>query len=155
MSKDTVTIGCKLPAGLKLEIGLQTTVPDSATKRPIVQVKQLPTYECVRIRGWNAHTLDMRRQLDKTKSAAGVPHGMNTTPFLNRGISKAFWDQWKAEHPNSWLIKNQILFEVADGDHASAALRVEESAKTPTVFEPLDPEKTIVPGVTARTLEEA
>lgn len=155
MSKDTVTIGCKLPAGLKLEIGLQTTVPDSATKRPIVQVKALPTYEVVRIRGWNAHTLDMRRQLDKTKSAAGVPHGMNTTPFLNRGISKVFWERWKAEHSGSWLLKNEILFEVADDDHAGAALRVEESAKTPTVFEPLDPSKTIVPGVETRKLEDA
>jgi hypothetical protein len=85
----------------------------------------------------------------------GVPHGLNTTPFLNRGVSKTFWERWKKEHPGSWLLKNEVLFEVADDDHAGAALRVEESAKTPTVFEPLDPSKTIVPDIKKFEPEEA
>ncbi len=147
MAKDTVTIGCKLPAGIKLEIGLQTTVKDDASGRPLTSVIRTEAYESVIIRGWNHHSIDMRKQLALSKSGAGVPHGMNTQPFLNRNVPKAFWEQWKKEHPRSWLINNDILFEVASGDEAGAALRISEAEKTPAIFMPIDSSKTIVPGI--------
>ena len=154
MAKDTITIGCKLPAGLVLEVGLQVTVKDGSTGRPITSVARNEDYQRYILRGWNHHTIDLRRQMQETKSSSGVPHGMNTRPFLNRGVPKALWERWKAEHPKSWLLKNEILFEVADGDHASAALRVAEGDKTPTIFEPIDSTKTIVPGIKQLEREE-
>lgn len=147
MAKETVTIGCKLPAGLVLEVGLQTVEKDGRGGLATA-VKHLDTYQRYVIRGWNHHSADMRKQLLEVKSSAGVPHGMSTKPFLNRGVPKDLWDQWKAEHPDSWLLKNEVLFEVASRDEAGAALRVAESDKTPKVFEPLDPSKTVVPGIT-------
>jgi hypothetical protein len=146
MAKETVTIGCKLPAGLVLEVGLQTQEKNNEGKL-VAAVKRLENYARFIIRGWNHHSYEMRRQLVETKSTSGVPHGMNTRPFLNRNVPKSLWEQWKAEHKGSWLLKNEILFEVAAGDEASAALRVAESANTPKVFEPIDSTKTIVPGV--------
>lgn len=148
---ETVIIGCKSPSGLVLEIGLQTFVPDSATGRPITAVKRLPSYQRIVIKGWNAHQSEMRVQLLKAGSASDLPHGMNTAPFLNRNVPRAFWEQWKKEHSGSWLLKNGVLFEATD--EASAQLQVLESKDTPTVFEPLDRTKVIVPGVGIRTDE--
>ena len=146
MAEETVMIGCKLPAGLVLEVGLQTQEKNSEGKL-VAAVKRLENYARFVIRGWNHHSYDMRKQLIETKSSSGVPHGMNTRPFINRNVPKALWEQWKAAHKGSWLLKNEILFEVKAGDEASAALRVAEGDKTPKVFEPLDSTKTIVPGV--------
>lgn len=147
MAKEIVTIGCKLPAGLVLEVGLQTVekIPGGGLS---TAVKRLDNYQRFVIRGWNHHSAPMRKQLLDAKSSAGVPHGTNTLPYLNRGVPKDLWEQWKAEHPDSWLLKNEILFEVAAKDEAGAALRVAEGASTPKVFEPLDPSKTVVPGIT-------
>ena len=154
MADETVTIGCKLPAGLVLEVGLQTVTKDSAGKITGVEIKRLEGYGRFIIRGWNHHSAEMRKQLAETKNVGGVPHGMNTRPFINRNVPKKLWEQWKAEHKNSWLLKNEILFEVKAGDEASAALRVAESDKTPKVFEPIDSTKTIVPGVKPFEREE-
>jgi hypothetical protein len=146
MAKEVVTIGCKLPAGLVLEVGLQTQEKNSEGKW-VASVKRLENYARFIIRGWNHHSAEMRKQLIETKAVAGVPHGMNTRPFLNRNVPKSLWEEWKATHRGSWLLKNEILFEVAAGDEASAALRVAEGDKTPKIFEPIDSTKTIVPGV--------
>jgi hypothetical protein len=155
-NRATVTIGCKLPAGLVLEVGLQTMEKDGNGKMVACAggPRRLADYQRVIIRGWNHHSFEMRKALVESKSTAGVPHGMNTRPFLNRGIPKDVWERWKAEHKGSWLIKNELLFEVASGDEASAALRVAESDKTPKVFEPIDSTKTIVPGVKPLEREE-
>jgi hypothetical protein len=153
-SAATVTIGCKLPAGLVLEVGYQKMVPEGKDGKMVPINERGDDYARFIIRGWNHHSYEMRKQLIETKSSAGVPHGMNTRPYLNRGVPKALWERWKSEHKNSWLLKNEILFEVASGDEASAALRVAESAKTPKIFEPIDSTKTIVPGVKPLEREE-
>lgn len=145
-NEDTVMIGCKLPAGLKIEVGLQTRIKNSDNKM-VAAVARLENYAFFILRGWNHHSIDLRKQLRDSKSSSGAPHGMNTRPFINRGVPKALWEQWKKEHKGSWLLKNEILFEVEEGDHASAALRVVEGEKTPKIFEPIDSTKTIVPGV--------
>jgi hypothetical protein len=147
MATETVTIGCKSPAGFYLEIGYKI----DPTGR---QIKG-ENYQRVVIRGWNHHSIDMRKQLLESKSTAGVPHGMNTRPFLNRNVPKAFWDQWVKEHAGSWLLKNEILFAVAANDHAGAAMRVKEGEATPKIFEPIDPKATIVPGIKKYDPEEA
>ena len=152
MAKDTVTIGCKSPSGLVLEVGLQTT--KEVDGKRVTAVERMPDYERFIIRGWNHHSIQMRQQLLESKSETGVPHGMNTRPYLNRNVPKALWERWKADHKTSWLLKNQILFEVASGDEASAALRVAESDRTPTIFQPVDRNKTIVPGITPLEREE-
>jgi hypothetical protein len=139
IAKETVIIGCKLPNGLVLEIGYEFS-PTGA------QIKSAD-YERVVIKGWNSHSEEMRIQLLKVKSDSGVPHAMNTRPFLNRGIPKDFWVKWKAAHARSWLLKNEVLFEA--NDEASAALRVAEGDKTPKVFEPIDRGAIRIPGITA------
>lgn len=140
---ETVTIGCKLPAGLRLEVGYEIVKnrPDSVEGK-MVRGANYATYI---IRGWNHHSHAMRKQLIEAKSSMGVPHGLDTRPFLNRGVPKALWDEWVRKHPDSWLLRNKLLFVAAD--ERSAAMQVAESGDTPKVFEPIDSKKTIVPDI--------
>jgi hypothetical protein len=133
MAKETVIIGCKLPAGLKLEIGYKIT-PSG------MQVKA-PDYQTVTLKGWNEHTAESRRQGIQLPSAGGDL----LRPYLNRGVPRAFWERWAKEHPDSWLLKNQVLF-VAE-DEASAALLVKEGSATPAPLAPLNKDKPL-PGIT-------
>ncbi len=135
---EIVIIGCKLPNGLILEVGLQTQEKD-ANGKTIACYRKTEAYESCTLEGWNAHTKEQR------KAGLVVPAGLNMSrPFLNR-IPKTFWERWKKEHPRSWLLKNEILFEAAD--EASAAMRVAEGAKTPDVLAPLDSTKMAIPGI--------
>jgi hypothetical protein len=144
-TRETVIIGCKLPNGLLLEIGYSTTARGEGNGSLKVELVKHPDYASYQIKGWNAHTEEMRNTLIKAGSDTGLPHGLNTTPYLNRGVPKAFWERWVAEHKRSWLIKNQVLF-VANDDKSAASL-VAESKDTPKVFEPIDRNKKIVPGI--------
>jgi len=130
MAKETITIGCKLPSGITLEVGLQT-VEKTSDGKLLTSVVRLQNYQRIVLKGWHHHNT----------TGLQLPAGMNMRPFLNRDVDKAAWDQWKAEHKGSWLLKNEILFEARD--EASAQLRVLEGEKTPTPFAPLNPAKRI------------
>jgi hypothetical protein len=130
MSEKTVIIGCRLPNGLVLEIGYETTTSDVGG-RLVTQVRKLANYQRIALKGWNAHSEEMRRQ------EIQVPAAMNTRPFLNRGVSKAAWEQWKAAHTDSWLIKNGILFEAEN--EPDAQVKAGDIGKDKlTVLAPLD-----------------
>ena len=128
MSEETVIIGCRLPNGLILEVGLQTTAVVDG--KQVAQVRRLDNYQKIVLKGWNAHSEEMRR------NEIQVPAGMNTKPFLNRGVSKAAWEEWKRAHPRSWLIKNGILFEAKS--EADAQVKSLDVAKEPLVLAPLN-----------------
>lgn len=131
IQKETVIIGCKLPAGLILEIGLQRTQVQDGKLIP-VNIRT-ENYQRIVIKGWHAHTEAVRRQ------GIQLPAGMDMSPFLNRNIPKSFWEKWKEENPKSWLIKNEILFEAKD--EASAQLRKVEGDNTPSILAPIDRNK--------------
>lgn len=75
----TVTIGCKLPNGIHMQVG------DSPR---------------VRILGWNNNEI------------AGLSHG------ITREVPESLWDAWRAEHAESKLIKNGIVFAEASEKRA-------------------------------------
>lgn len=126
-----VIIGCKSPSGFLLEVGY--TIESGG------RIIRSDRYQRIVLKGWNAHSEEMRR------SGIQVPAGTNMRPFLNRGIDKDAWEEWKRLHPNSWLLKNKILFEATD--EPSAASMVKDGEKTPTVLAPLNKDKPL-PGIT-------
>jgi hypothetical protein len=139
--QETVIIGCKLPSGITLEVGLQTLGLNSDGKR-FTQVKRLDNYERIVLKGWHHHNT----------TGLQLPAGTNMRPFLNRGISKAAWEEWKRTHENSWLIKNGILFEAAG--EAEAQSKALDAMEGPAVFAPLDPTKPTIPGVSKADFKE-
>jgi hypothetical protein len=138
MADELITIGCKLPSGITLEIGLQTTMKDGNGKQ-MTMVSRTENYRQINLKGWHAHTEHIRMRAREQGVDPMIPAGADMRPFLNRGIKKADWEEWKKTHKGSWLLKNEILFEAAD--EASAQLRVLESEKTPAPFAPLKPKK--------------
>lgn len=129
MSDETVIIGCRLPNGLILEVGLQT-VAEIEKGKTVAQVKRLPNYQRIALKGWNAHSAEMRAQ------EIQVPAGMNTRPYLNRGVNKAAWEQWKKDHVGSWLLKNGVLFEAKT--EAEAQEKSLDISKEKLILAPLD-----------------
>jgi hypothetical protein len=128
MSEETVVIGCRLPNGLILEVGYTSTA--EVDGKEIALIQRGENYRRIELKGWNAHSEAMRAQ------EIQVPAGLNTRPYLNRGVPKAAWEQWKLAHPNSWLIKNGILFEAKND--ADANVKAIDVAKEKLILAPLD-----------------
>ncbi len=136
----TVIIGCRLPSGITLEVGLQT-LEKNADGKYFTMVKRLDNYERIVLKGWHHHNT----------TGLQMPAGMGSErPYLNRGVRREAWEMWKKEHAKSWLLRNHILFEAAD--EVEAQLKAGEAVDgTPTMLLPLDKSKVVVPGVTKRT----
>ena len=128
MTEETVIIGCRLPNGLILEVGLQTMA--KVDGKLVAQVKRLDNYQRIALKGWNEHSAEMRR------NEIQVPAAMNTRPYLNRGVSKAAWEEWKATHKGSWLLKNGVLFEAKT--EAEAQEKSLDISKEKLILAPLD-----------------
>jgi len=140
-NEETVTVGCRLPLGLVLEVGLQRTIKSGPQNRPVAQVKRTEKYRTFQLRGTRAHTTEMRRQ------GIAVPSTLNPQPFINKDVPKVVWDQWKAENADSNILKRGEIFEVKGGgeDNAKAAA-LDALAKSPTPLTPLDRSKVVTVG---------
>lgn len=132
---ETVTIGCRIPNGYILEVGLQTVAQLKDDTTPMV--RKLPNYKRIRIGGTHDHTLSMRLQ------GIQVPSMLNAAPFLTRGVPKDLWEQWKKEHPGSWAVESGNLFEVRGNERDAIK---EAKDVSPAVLQPLDPTATVSVG---------
>lgn len=141
---DKITIGCRLPSGIALEVGLQATVKGGPFNRPLSLVKRTDQYKRIILRGTHRHTAKMRA------AKIQVPSMMDPEPFFT-DVPLDFWQRWKKEHPGSPLLTNGDLFEVAnEGD--KKAITIDVQAR-PQPMQPLDPSKKIV--VDGNTVEKA
>lgn len=148
MSTETVTIGCRLPAGISLEVGLQTTVDGGPFNRPIAQIKQLKNYKKVTLRGTHEHTRETRNM------GIQVPSMLNPKPYINRNISKDFWEEWKKDHPDSYLLKQGLIFEIKNGvDAANSKAAAIDAMAQPAILQPWDPSKKMKIGPNGETIE--
>lgn len=125
MAIETVAVGCKLPNGIKLEIGLTEAVVGSAPMPG-------PAYETYTLKGWNS---------GRGTPENPAPNILKPQAFINFNVPKAFWEQWCAKHPKSWLLKNEVLF--ACKSHADAATRKNDSNKTPVILGPIDKDRKV------------
>lgn len=127
---ETIEIGCRLPAGYTLEIGLQTTI--QANNRPVTQVQRKPDYRRVVLKGTHSHTASMRKQKIQIPSIQ-APQPAFTT------VEVAFWERWKKEHVGNNVLRNGNIFEVKNaGDKSAIVLDV---MARPQVLAPIDPDK--------------
>jgi hypothetical protein len=146
-STEVVTIGCRLPNGIILEVGLQTTIKGGPHNRPIEKIKRLGNYRRIGLRGVNGHSLAMRRAGIQTPAVA------NPEPFLNRNIPKDAWEEWKRKHSDSPLLARGDLFEVKDVKDERAMV-IDAMAK-PAMLAPLDMTKPMKIGTNGETIETA
>jgi hypothetical protein len=138
----TVIIGCRLPSGVTLEVGLQTQ-EKNADGKMFAMVKRLDNYERIVLKGWHHHNTT------GLQMPAGV---MSDRPYLNRGVSKAAWEEWKRTHARSWLLKNQILFE-ADNEIEAASISA-DAMQAPKILAPIQLTKEGKPLIDGRPVKD-
>lgn len=131
MTTETVTIGCRLPHGLKLEVGYKTT-RKGADGKVFANYEKQDNYQCFVLKGTNEHTLAQRA------SGIQVPSNGNPVPFINKNVPKDIWEQWVKEHPRNWYQKSMNIFVVTDGTQASADAMVIDSMATQAPLAPLN-----------------
>lgn len=134
-----VTIGCRLPSGYVLEVGLQTTVRGERGGL-IPRVMRTDKYERFVLRGTHEHNREMR------KRKILVPAQRNPEPYINR-VPKALWEQWLKDHPKAWVVTSGHVFEVKDGgkqENVQAA--IVDSMGRPAILQPMDPTKPVKVG---------
>lgn len=135
---NTVTIACKLPNGMFLDLmGEEKEEMVPSNSGPVRQVKR-DLLKRVLVRGVAAE-----RRLER-----GDEHGdpMESPGImtvqggygLTFGVDKDFWDAWLRQNANSDLVKNRLIFAAA-GDKAADQAREQEEIRSG--LEPLDPEK--------------
>lgn len=130
MSTDTVTIACKLPHGLVLELGYEIV------NNGVVRSDKYKSYV---LKGTNSNLV-----------IAGQPAILNPEPGVTPNIPKDFWDAWIAaptkENPRGGqgfrhpAFKNGLIFVIPKDAGAAKELQA-EVRKVRSGFEPLDPNK--------------
>lgn len=121
-STATVTIGCKLPHGLWLEL---ITLPDA----DIAKQTRVPAPTGPRVKLNGANTLRIQDPVSPVNPANGR--------FATTVIEKSFWDKWYERNKELEFMKIGAVFVVADEKTAKAI--AEERKDLKTGFEPIVP----------------
>jgi len=138
MAENTVTVCCKLPSGLVLELDeLRREVPAGGSKE--IDVWR-PTGKTVRICGSNASHPD-------SSFPGRVIGGYGLTE-----VPEDFWDAWLAQHKGYPPLLNGSLFAQPTPDRATS--QAKDQAKVKTGMEPMDPDRP-APGVTRADFSRA
>lgn len=124
MSTDTVSIACKMPHGLKIEVGFRIL------NNGVVYGEN---YKTATLKGWNDN--------NPKNLLMAAPSLLNPDPGITRGVSKDLWEAWLKEggknHP---AVKNHLIYVLLP-DADSAADQMDAAKSLKSGLEPLDPTK--------------
>ena len=136
-----VTIGCRLPNGYTLEVGLQTTVKEPMANGGtaiVARLEQLPHYQKLTLKGTNEPIRQGMRQ------GFLLPSRLRPEPFYNRNVPKDFWEQWKKEHPKNGALKRGDIFEVPNGEANERAATLDMASAPAAPLQPMEQGKFVV-----------
>jgi len=134
MSSETVSIGCRLPNGITLEVGY-TVSHNRQGGAPFARYQKNKDYATFTLKGTNQHLI-IRGPDGRPFATAPARRGRE--PYINLNVPKDLWDRWCKEHQDSPLLTGGQLFVVPKLDDAKAA-GLDAQAKAPALFEPMDP----------------
>lgn len=129
-SAATVTVGCRLPNGLVLQLFAMDDVTEAVPNgyKSVKMARRLDeTYTL------NGTAID----IEKVKRGE-MTHLIFDGAALTSGIPKAFWDEWAETYKDSEFVKNGHVFAHATDD--GARRMATERAGQRTGLEPIDPE---------------
>ena len=118
---ETVTIGCKTPNGMILEVGYEIDKQGGVSRKE--------DYKAVVVRGWNSNN----------PPKIQMPASHEPSPGITENVLRAFWERWKKENANNRLLKEGLLYEAKNRLEADA--RALDVAQKPLGLEALDPAK--------------
>lgn len=148
---ETVSIGCRLPNGLRLEVGFSVSQKGNGGA-PFAMFVKSESYATHLLKGTNQHLI-VRDQT--RKPVAVLPNQRGREPYINHGVPKDLWERWKKDNSKSWHLTSGQIFEVPKNDKSEIkAAALDASAKSKAIFEPLDPTETVKLENTAITKRE-
>jgi hypothetical protein len=140
MAEEMVSVGCRLPNGLRLEVGVTVSQKGNGGS-PFAMVVRAEDYQTVLLRGTNQHLI-VRDQT--RKPVAVLPNQRDREPYINHNISKAFWDRWCKENAKSWHLATGQIFAVPKNSPSEVkAASIDAAAKSKPIFQALDPSATM------------
>lgn len=128
MSTATVTVGCKLPHGLKARIFVMADASEAlrdGTTRPIKQARQVG--EPIVFKGY------LERYQPNLPPAARM-----SSVAYTEGVPLDFWEQWVAQNHDLDALRNGLVFAQRDMSEARAQGR--DLANVTVGLEPIDPD---------------
>ena len=127
-SAETVTVGCKLPSGLKMRIFREVTRDIPVMGGGVKEAKEFEP-----IPDAPSYTLNGFSHEQKTAPEHSIIGGA----ALTHGIPKDFWDAWMRQNRNSDLVRNGLIFGHVREQEARAEAKDKISLKSG--LERLDP----------------
>lgn len=139
---ETVAVGCKLPNGYTLEVGLSVTERGGPNPNGVItKLSRSENYRRFRLQGSHAHTAELRAK------GMRMPSILNPQPFINQNVPKDLWDQWVKDHRRAWVLTSGQIFEVKDASKPENVKAAAMDAQSrPTILTPLDPSKPVKVG---------
>lgn len=132
---EMVSVGCRLPNGLKLEVGFKVNERGDRGA-PFAMVRKLDNYDSCVLRGTNQRLIV--RGPDR-KAVAVLPNARNREAYINQ-VPKDLWERWKKENAKSWHLSSGQVYEVPKNDASTVkAASLDAGAKSKNIFEPIDP----------------
>lgn len=128
-SAETVTVGCKLPSGLKMRIFHEVTRDIPVMGGGVKEAKEFEP-----IPNAPSYTLNGFSHEQKTAPEHAIIGGA----ALTHGIPKDFWDAWYKQNRNSDLVRNGLIFAHVSESEARAEAKDKVSLKSG--LERLDPD---------------
>ena len=125
-----VTVGCKLPQGLIIEMGYEA-VPGG--------IKKSADYKAVTLNGANQHSVLL--------GSLRTPSPADLRPGITNNVDEAFFDAWVEAHKDTNLVKNKLVFKAKNAGEATA--QAADLTKKKIGMEAVDPSKH--PSVVKRT----
>lgn len=130
-SAGTVTVACKFPSGLALQLGKKEVWIEETPGGPRERVRFNRVGRLYDVRG-------------PAYPVGTPPVGFHSSPqivggyALTPGIPADFWDEWLAQNAQNSLVVNKTIFAHSRQDHVIGQAR--EQAGIRTGFEPLTPD---------------
>lgn len=134
MSTEMVQVGCRLPNGYTLEVGFSVN-NEGKGGAPFAMLRKQRDYKAFTLKGLNQRSI-IRGPDDKP--IAYSPAQIGREPYINV-VPKDFWERWKKENAEQWVLTAGQVFEVPKGDSTTIkAVALDAKAKSPNVFEPIE-----------------
>lgn len=125
-----ISVGCKLPQGLIIEVGYKA-VPGG--------IERGADYQKVTLAGANQHSI--------ITGSLRTPSPGDLRPGITNNVDEALFDRWVADHQDSNIVRNGLVFKAKNAGEATA--KANDVAKKRTGMEAVDPTKQT--SVTKRT----
>lgn len=117
-----VSIGCKLPQGLVLEVGYSVEGGN---------LMRHADYKRIVLAGANQHSI--------VQGNLRTPSPKDLRPGITNNVDEAVFDAWVEAHKDTNIVKNGLVFKAKNAGEATA--RANDLKAKPTGMEPVDPTK--------------